>query len=99
MPACIAIIDDDTAICAVVADVLENEGYEVVQWHRGAGALALLRQVQPALVLLDIRMETPEAGWLVLEGLRADPCLAQLPVIVCSADCWFLRERAARLCH
>jgi DNA-binding response OmpR family regulator len=48
-------------------------------------------------VILDIWMETPEAGWQLLELLRLDPATATLPVLVCSADVVFLRAKEAQL--
>jgi CheY-like chemotaxis protein len=53
--------------------------------------------VQPDLIILDIRLEHAETGWTVLECLRLDPKTTTIPVIVCSADSAFLREKALSL--
>ncbi|HEX5506824.1 MAG TPA: response regulator, partial [Thermomicrobiales bacterium] len=52
---------------------------------------------RPDLVLLDIRMGHPEAGWQTLELLRLDPETTRIPVIVCSADTPFLRAKEGAL--
>lgn len=52
---------------------------------------------QPALVVLDIRMEQPDAGLRVLHELRENPETAGLPVLICTADTRFAREHGAWL--
>ncbi|MDQ6604314.1 MAG: hypothetical protein M3Z19_16440, partial [Chloroflexota bacterium] len=46
---------------------------------------------------LDIRMEHPDTGWMVLELMRLDPETAHIPVIICSADTSRIREKEAYL--
>ena len=57
----------------------------------GAGALALARDHQPALVTLDIFLPDME-GWRILDRLKADPATRHIPVCVVSTD--DSRERA-----
>ena len=81
----------------LMQDLLSVEGYKTVICKEGDKAYALVKELQPSLVVLDIRMDQPETGWVVLELLRLDPETTQIPVIVCSADAPFLREKAASL--
>lgn len=60
-------------------------------------AVAAIRRLKPDLVILDMNAGDPEDGWAVLDGLRLDPALAHLPVIICSAHTAFLKEHAAKL--
>ena len=60
-------------------------------------AARCLRALVPAANILDLRLETPTAGWKVLADLRHDPVLHATPVLVCSADVSALQERAAEL--
>ena len=49
----------------------------------GQEAIVAARQVQPAAVLLDIMMPHVD-GWAVLGTLKADPVLADIPVVIVS---------------
>lgn len=74
----IAIIDDDIYIGDMLAEVLTQEGYDVLRAYSGTEALYLLSQNKPDLILLD----------LMLPGLSGEEVLAhveQTPVIVLSA--------------
>jgi CheY-like chemotaxis protein len=80
---CILVVDDEVAIARLVADALEDEGYEVRVHHDGASALLDIVHDTPDLVLLDIAMPVM-VGDEVLRYLRANGYRA-LPVIVMTA--------------
>jgi CheY-like chemotaxis protein len=81
----VLVVDDDQAIREVIAEVLRDEGYEVVCAENGVQALDELRKDHPPnLVLLDLMMPVM-SGWEVLEQLQSDDHLAQIPVVVVSA--------------
>jgi CheY-like chemotaxis protein len=85
-PARIALINDDTTYLQLMEDLLQaEEGYEVLVCKVSSGAYEFVKEQRPDLVLLDIRMETPEAGWMVLELLTLDPQTRDIPMIACSA--------------
>jgi adenylate cyclase len=60
---------------------LAREGFEVVTARDGAEGLALARELQPMLITLDVLMPGLD-GWSVLESLKADPELADVPVVM-----------------
>lgn len=93
----IAVIDDDTAFIEMVSELLQEEGHTVATCKNGATAHSFVKEHQPAVVVLDVRIETPDAGWLALELLRLDPSTAAIPIILCSADGEFLRTKEAQL--
>jgi CheY-like chemotaxis protein len=78
----ILIVDDDPAIRATVAAILEFEGYRVEQARNGAEALVVLEQVRPRLVLLDMRMPVLD-GWGFARALTERGI--QLPILVMTA--------------
>jgi len=53
----VVVVDDEPAVCEVVADMIEYAGHEIVGTGRdGVEAVALAKQLQPDLVVLDILM-------------------------------------------
>lgn len=93
----ITVINDDTAFLQLMYELLTDEGYETKIYRETTAIHATLRQEQPDLVIIDIRMEQPSTGWQVLEMLRLDPVTSDIPVIVCSADINDLRAKAELL--
>lgn len=93
----IAVVNDDTTFLQLMHDLLTEEGYDPIICKEGDRAYALIKERKPRLVILDIRMEHPDSGWMVLECVRLDPETADIPVIICSADTHRLREKAAYL--
>ena len=82
----IALINDDTAFLELMKDLLESmEGHEVLICKESDNAYEFVKEQQPDLVLLDIRMGGEETGWTLLELLTLDPKTRPIPLIVCSA--------------
>jgi DNA-binding NarL/FixJ family response regulator len=53
----VLVVDDDEGVRAVLADVLEDEGFEVVGRARdGVEGVALALSLAPDVILLDVRM-------------------------------------------
>ncbi|HTD78294.1 MAG TPA: response regulator [Chloroflexota bacterium] len=80
----VLVVEDDDSVALVLADLLEDEGFEVKRAANGRAGLDLLKAFRPQLVLLDLMMPVLD-GW----GFRAQqreltPDLAQIPVLVLS---------------
>ena len=85
MTACVLVVDDDDDLRETICDVLADEGIEFASAANGAEALAYLRAGRlPAMILLDLSMPVMD-GVEFREIQRADPTLAQIPVVVFSA--------------
>ncbi len=97
MPKRIVAINDDTIFLELLRDLLSEEGYDAHLCKEGAEAYQRVRGLDPDGIILDVRMESPETGWKVLELLKLDPRLTAKPVIVCSADQAQLQDRASYL--
>jgi len=76
--------DDDPDILALLTLRLERAGYRVAQAPDGEAALALARELSPAVVVLDVMMPRL-TGTEVLAALRADEATKSLQVILISA--------------
>ena len=71
MPESILLIEDDLALAALTAEFLRAEGYHVTVAHRGDGVAALVRALQPALIVLDVMLPGMD-GYAVCRQIRAD---------------------------
>lgn len=81
----IAVVNDDTVFLEMMVAVLAEEGWDAEIYREQGNAFHELQQNPPDLIILDIRMESPESGWTLLELFTLDRRLCTIPVIVCSA--------------
>jgi signal transduction histidine kinase/CheY-like chemotaxis protein len=79
----VLVIDDDAAVHDLLRDLLEKEGFKVASAANGKEGLKLAYQLRPAIITLDVYMPDSD-GWTVLTTLKADPQLADIPVIMIS---------------
>src|SRR4051794_15926460 len=87
----ILVVDDDDSIRQIVRLCLSDEGYEVFDAPNGAVALAVLDELQPALILLDLRMPVMD-GWEFTRRYRASagphaPIVAFVAALNARAEC------------
>jgi adenylate cyclase len=79
----VLVVDDDHVNRMLLTRSLEREGHRVRCAEDGLGALEVLRRDPCDVVLLDIVM--PELdGVSVLERIKSDPALQDVPVIIIS---------------
>ncbi len=79
-PTTILVIDDDAITRDLMVRHLSKEGFRVETAANGQEGLHLARKLRPDAITLDVMMKT--AGWSILAELKADPELADIPVIV-----------------
>ena len=79
----ILIVDDERAICTLIAGILEDEGHTARRAHNSTEATDAVRQRRPALVILDVWLQGSEMDGLQLleEIRREDP---PIPVVMIS---------------
>jgi two-component system response regulator MtrA len=76
----ILVVDDHAEIAESVREILEEEGYRVAVAGDGEQALALFPQINPALVLLDLRLPKIDGSELVVRFRDADAASAVVAV-------------------
>jgi diguanylate cyclase (GGDEF)-like protein len=79
----ILIIDDDPAICGVIADYLSNKGFVVLEAEDGTVGLNLFARENPDLVLLDLRLPGMD-GLEILSCINKDS--PDTPVVIVSGQ-------------
>ncbi len=79
------IVEDDPHYARVVMDLARDRGFKVLLAMRGADALDLAKQFQPAAVSLDVFL--PDMlGWTVLSQLKQNPLTRHIPVQIITLD-------------
>ncbi|MCW2615298.1 MAG: DNA-binding response regulator [Frankiales bacterium] len=80
-PVRVLVVEDDPSVRGLLQTLLSADGYEVATASDGLAGLVKATSQPPSLVLLDLMM--PDLGGVrVLEEMRDDPELADIPVIV-----------------
>ena len=91
-PSNILIVDDDSRGRETLEAVLTGLGHNLHFSDNGLDALKQASALQPDLILLDVMMPGID-GFEVCRRLRADPLLADVPVVMTTA----LDDKASRL--
>ena len=80
----VMIIEDDPDMIQLLSVILKRGGYAPVEALGGNEGLRLLREDGADLILLDLMMDDIN-GWRVLDIIKADDDLRQIPVLIISA--------------
>lgn len=80
----ILVVDDTPTNLFILSRLLTRDGYTVDRAEAGVDAIALAKQTQPTVVLLDIMMPKMD-GYEVCSRLRADEKTADIPIIFLSS--------------
>jgi len=83
--ATVLVIDDDPDFLEFARIVLESQDYEVLAVESAAEGLALMRQADPDVVLLDVVISYAFNGLDVTREMQNDPQLKGIPLILISA--------------
>jgi type II secretory ATPase GspE/PulE/Tfp pilus assembly ATPase PilB-like protein len=80
----VLLVEDEEPLRKVLRDLLEREGFTVVEAADGVQALDEVDRSAPDVLVLDLNLPRLD-GYGVLSHLRARPSTAKLPVIVLTA--------------
>ncbi|MSR01392.1 MAG: type II/IV secretion system protein [Gemmatimonadetes bacterium] len=80
----VLLVDDEDQLRRVMRDLLERQGYTIVEARDGAEALAEIDRAAPDLVILDLNLPGVD-GYTVLSQVRSREATRNLPVIVLTA--------------
>ncbi|MEG4286029.1 response regulator [Microcoleus sp. A006_D1] len=79
----VLVVDDDPISRDLIQRALARQGLHIEVAAGGEQALRLAKQLRPDAITLDVIMPGMD-GWAVLSALKADPDLAEIPVILLS---------------
>jgi two-component system KDP operon response regulator KdpE len=87
----VLVVEDDDALCNVLAELLETEGYSVVQAGNGVDGLQLALKRTPDVILLDLGMPH-RSGLDVLQALKQTAPTREIPVLIISGYAMVLMD-------
>jgi CheY-like chemotaxis protein len=76
-------IDDDPDVLSLLAQELEEEGYQVVGVTRAVEGIERAKALSPYAITLDIMLPGMD-GWEAIGRLKGDPATRDIPLIVVS---------------
>jgi CheY-like chemotaxis protein len=75
------VVDDDVFVVSALAELLDDDGYDVHTATNGFSALRLATELKPTVILLDLAL--PErTGKELLADLRSDPATHDIAIVV-----------------
>ncbi|WCM24653.1 response regulator [Paraburkholderia bryophila] len=80
----IVAVEDDLAFAEILRDLTHELDFDFVHASSAASGLALVRDMRPAAVLLDVGLPD-RSGLTVLEWLKNDPLTRHIPIHIVSA--------------
>ena len=96
-PPRISVVNDNPDFLELMSAILdEDAGYDVQLFNGKEMGIDELAASDPNLIVVDLLLGGA-SGWEVVTLSRADQRLADVPIIVCSADVVALRDRAEEL--
>lgn len=79
----IVLVEDDQFLSKILAFRLKDEGFDVVLASDGQEAIIIIKKERPDIVLLDLLLPK-KSGFEVLEEVKLDDVVKQIPVIILS---------------
>lgn len=81
----ILIVEDDEKSRRLMRDVLEHQGYAVMETDQAEIAIELIRKISPTLVLMDINLPGI-SGMDAIREIRSDQSIWKTPVVAVTAS-------------
>lgn len=83
-PPTILVVDDDQTNIALARAMLEADGFAVVSATDAMSTFEVLKDVDPALILMDIQLPGMD-GWELTRRLRKNIATSHIPIIAVTA--------------
>lgn len=69
----VLIVDDDTSVSEMLAELLTHEGYNTLIANNGAEALSIMKKLTPAATLIDLKLPDMDGLTLMREVKKLSP--------------------------
>ena len=77
----VLLVEDDTFLANIYKTKFEMEGFKIISADNGEKGLSEAKKKKPDIILLDILLPKMD-GFAVLEALKADEGVKEIPVIL-----------------
>jgi CheY-like chemotaxis protein len=80
----VMLVEDEVDAQDVVIPILEHYGASVSAAFTAEEALTIMRTKHPTIAIIDLALPKMN-GWELLQAIRADPALANIPAVAITA--------------
>lgn len=80
----ILVVEDNDLNLKLFRDLLENQGYQVIETKDGMEALGIARDVRPNLILMDIQLHGI-SGFDIITQIKKENEIKDIPIIAVTA--------------
>ena len=94
----VLVVDDEPAIRALVAKIVERAGHPVDTARDGADAIAMMDQTDYAVIVLDLMMPNIDGNGLI-EHLKAREGAKPAVIVISAGDSGALRQLDGAMVH
>ena len=77
-------VEDDTLLGKILGGAINTQGFHLELALTGKGALAMLKDFVPDVIMVDLYLPGEMNGYDVLEQVALDPRLKNIPTIILS---------------
>ncbi|HEX2205226.1 MAG TPA: response regulator [Longimicrobium sp.] len=84
MATLILLVEDNADNRDIYTTILRHHGYQVAEAVDGETGVRLARELQPAVILMDVTMPGMD-GWEATRLIKAEPSTAAIPVVALTA--------------
>jgi len=85
----VVIVNNEPTFRWTISRLLEASGFETAPHARDAAAFDLVRDLQPAAVVVEATYGSALSATAIVERLREHPSTRSVPIVVCSPDSLF----------
>jgi DNA-binding response OmpR family regulator len=97
MSAHLLVLNDDEAILDLYKLLLENEGYTLHLAQIAFEDVRDIEELHPDLIILDIKFGGHYEGFSIVQRLRMYPPTKDIPLIICTAALYEVKEQEPTL--
>jgi CheY-like chemotaxis protein len=93
----VTVVNDSEEFLGVMHDILEALGHDGTTLKGETATVEEIADTAPDALVVDLILADSKVlmdGWAIVLGARMHPKLAEVPIVICSGDVAFLRERA-----
>ena len=95
----ITVIDDSSEFLDLMRELIAVLGHQMTGMAAVTSTIVEVVDTEPELLVVDLVLPHPQevSGWDLMLMARRHPALRRVPIILCTADVWGVKERAADL--